>query len=458
MANALDSIFKPKSVAVIGASRTPGKIGYEILRNIKEYGYKGKIYPVNPAAEEILDIKCYHSVLDVPGTIDLAIISIPAKFVPPVIDQLAEKDTKAAVVISSGFSEVGNKELEEDLIKRARRAGIRIIGPNVFGVLYSPTRLNATFGPKDVRPGSIAFITQSGALGIALMGWTVTEKIGLSAVVSVGNKADIDDSDLLSWFRNDENTRVVLIYMEGVSDGRKFMQEARLTTQFKPIIVLKAGRSKRGMAAASSHTGSIAGSDVVYSASFKQAGVLRAENLEQAFDWAVAFSAHKIPRGKRTVIITNGGGVGVMATDSCEASGLEVIDPPEDLKREFKRYMPEFGSAKNPIDLTGMATYKEFEGALRSAVKHKSVDCIITLYCETAVSDPIKIAEMIKKVFDSSYKPITVAMIGGEKVSKAMALLKEEEVPVYPDTERAVSAMAALVRWSERRSLSNHVR
>jgi len=452
MTEALESVFKPKSVAIIGASRSPGKIGYEILRNIKEYGYKGKIYPVNPAADEILDIKCYHSVLDVPGTIDLAIISIPAKFVPPVIDQLAEKGIKAAVVISSGFSEVGNKELEEDLIRRARRAGIRIIGPNVFGVLYSPTRLNATFGPRDVRPGNIAFITQSGALGIALMGWTVTEKIGLSAVVSVGNKADIDDSDLLSWFRKDENTNVVLIYMEGIADGRKFMQEARLTTQFKPIIVLKAGRSKKGMAAASSHTGSMAGSDVVYSASFKQAGVLRAENLEQAFDWALAFSALRIPKGRRVVIVTNGGGVGVMATDSCEAAGLEVFDPPEDLRKEFKRYMPEFGSTKNPIDLTGMATHEEFRGALRTAVKHKAVDCIIALYCETAVSDPIKIAEVVTEVFHTSNKPITVTMIGGEKVSQAMALLKEHGVPAYPDTERAVSAMAALIRWAERRS------
>jgi len=452
MTETLDSIFKPKSVAIIGASRSPGKIGYEILRNIKEYGYKGKIYPVNPAAEEILDIKCYHSVLDVPGTIDLAIISIPARFVPPIIDQLAKKGTRAAVVISSGFSEVGNKELEEDLIQRARKAGIRIVGPNVFGVLYSPTRLNATFGPRDVRPGNIAFITQSGALGIALMGWTVTEKIGLSAVVSVGNKADIDDSDLLSWFRKDENTNVVLIYMEGIADGRKFMREAQLTTQFKPIIVLKAGRSKKGMAAASSHTGSMAGSDVVYSASFKQAGVLRAENLEQAFDWALAFSALKIPKGRKVVIVTNGGGVGVMATDSCEAAGLEVFDPPEDLKREFKRYMPEFGSAKNPVDLTGMATHEEFRGALRTAIKHKAVDCIIALYCETAVSDPINIAEVVAEVFQVSDKPITVTMIGGENVNKAMAFLKEHGVPAYPDTERAVSAMAALVRWAERRS------
>ncbi|RLG40092.1 MAG: acetyl CoA synthetase [Thermoproteota archaeon] len=453
MNDALNSVFRPKSVAIVGASRFPGKIGYEILRNLKEYGYKGKIYPVNPAADKILGIKCYHNVLEVPGSIDLAIISIPAKFVPPVIDQLAEKGTKAAVVISSGFSEVGNRELEEDLIRRARRGGIRIIGPNVFGVLYSPTRLNATFGPRDVRPGKIAFITQSGALGIALMGWTVTEKIGLSAVVSVGNKADVDDADLLSWFREDENTKVVLIYMEGVVDGRRFLKEARLTTKVKPIIVLKAGRSKKGMAAASSHTGSMAGADVVYSASFKQAGVLRAENLEQAFDWAIAFSAERFPKGNKVVIITNGGGVGVMATDSCEAAGLEVFDPPEDLKREFKKYMPEFGSAKNPIDLTGMATHEEFRGAMRSAIKHKAVDCIIALYCETAVSDPIKIAEVIKEVFDLSNKPITATMIGGERVNEAMAFLKENGVPVYPDTERAVSAMAALVRWMERRSL-----
>ncbi len=439
-------------MAIVGASRSPGKVGHEILRNIKEYGFRGKIYPVNPAAEEILGMKCYHSVSEVPGSIDLAIISIPARFVPEVIDQLAQKETKVAVVISSGFSEVGNKELEEELIRRAKRAGIRIIGPNVFGLFYSPTRLNATFGPRDVRPGNIAFITQSGALGIALMGWTVTEKIGLSAVVSVGNKADVDDSDLLRWFRKDENTNVVLIYMEGISDGRKFMKEARLTTPIKPVIVLKAGRSEKGMKAASSHTGSMAGSDVVYSASFKQAGILRADNLEEAFDWAIAFSASKVPKGKRVVIITNGGGVGVMATDFCEELGLDVFDPPEDLKREFKKYMPEFGSAKNPIDLTGMATHEEFGGALRTAIKHKAVDCIITLYCETAVSDPMRIAEVIGGIFKLSDKPITVTMIGGEDVSKAIGFLREQGVPVYPDTERAVSAMGALVRWAEIRS------
>ncbi|MCS7374359.1 MAG: CoA-binding protein, partial [archaeon GB-1845-036] len=263
-------MFNPRGVAIIGASRKPGKIGHEILKNIIEYGYKGEIYPINPKADEILGKKVYKSILEVPGTVDLAIIVIPAKFVAEVLEECGKKGVKAVAVISSGFGEVGKHDMEEEIVEISKKYGMRLLGPNIFGLFYAPTQLNATFGPKDILQGNIAFITQSGALGIALMGWTILENIGLSAIVSVGNKADIDDDDLLEYFSKDEKTKIILIYMEGVKNGPKFIKIAKEVTKNKPIIVLKAGRSKRGAMAAASHTGSLAGSDTIYSAAFKQ--------------------------------------------------------------------------------------------------------------------------------------------------------------------------------------------
>ncbi|RLG48315.1 MAG: acetyl CoA synthetase, partial [Thermoproteota archaeon] len=300
----LRALFKPESVAVVGASAVPGRIGHAIMKNILEYGFSGVVYPVNPKYDEVMGLRCYHSVEELPGPVDMAVIAIPARLVPGVVAVLGEKGRRVAVAISSGFGEVGNRGLEEELVERARRRGMRVLGPNIFGVFYAPSRLNATFGPRDVIPGSIAFITQSGALGIALMGWTITEGIGLSALVSVGNKADIDDDDLIETLGEDESTRVIVIYMEGVRDGRRFMEAASRVSRVKPIIVVKAGRSERGRRAASSHTGALAGSDEVYSSAFRQAGVLRAGNVQEAFDWALAFSSGRTPRGDSVVIVT----------------------------------------------------------------------------------------------------------------------------------------------------------
>ncbi|HDI86536.1 MAG TPA: acetyl CoA synthetase [Candidatus Korarchaeota archaeon] len=447
---ALDALFRPSSIAVIGASRTPGKIGHEILKNLVEYGYQGRVYPVNPKADEILGLRCYHSVSEIPGTVDLGVVSIPAKYVLDAIDELGEKGTRAVAVISSGFSEVGERELEEELVRRAHERGMRVLGPNISGVVYTPARMNATFGPTKVLPGSIAFITQAGALGIALMGWTITERIGLSAVVSVGNKSDIEDSDLLLWLSEDEDTDVILVYMEGVKEGRRFMEVARRVTPKKPVIVLKAGRSARGSMAASSHTGSLAGMDAVYESVFKQTGILRAYSVEQAFDWARAFASKRIPRGTRTVIVTNGGGAGVLATDAAELSGLDLIDPPEDLKGTFRSYMPPFGSPKNPVDLTGQAAEPEFEGAVRAALEHESVDNVIVLYCETAVTDPEGIARAVLRAAEGTDKPIAAMLMGGERSERAADLLNSRGIPAFPTPERTVGAVAAMVEWWKR--------
>ncbi len=445
----LKALLNPRSIAIIGASRQPGKIGYEILRNLKEYGYKGKIFPVNPKANEILGFKCYPSVLDIPDPVDVAIVSVPAQLVPKVIEDCGKKGVKVAIIISSGFKEVGNVELEEQVVNIAKKYGVRIIGPNVFGYVYTPAKINATFGPRDVLPGHIAFVTQSGALGIALMGWTIYEKIGLSALIPMGNKADVDDADALELLAEDEHTRVILIYMEGVKDGRRFIEVARKVSLQKPIIVIKSGRSEKGAKAAASHTGSLAGQDKIYDAAFKQAGIVRAITIQEAFDYAIAFSALPEPQGENVVIITNGGGVGVMTTDACEDYGLNVYELPEDLQAKFRECMPPFGSPKNPVDLTGQADEESYRKALKIALEDDRIHSIIVLLCETAVLDPHKVADVIIEEYKKSgrKKPLVVSFVGGVRSQEALAKLKENGIPAFPIPERAVAALAAMYKW-----------
>lgn len=445
-------LFNPRSIAVIGASRDPKKIGYQILKNIIEYGFPGKVYPVNPKAEEILGLKCYKSVLDIPDEVDVAVISIPAQHVLPVVEECGKKGVKALIVISAGFGEVGNVELERKLVETARKYGMRILGPNIFGLFYAPARLNATFGPKDVIPGNIAFVSQSGALGIALMGWTIAKGIALSAVVSMGNKADIDDSDVLEYFEQDPNTKVILIYMEGIRPGlgRRFVEVARRVSRKKPIIVIKAGRTERGAAAAASHTGALAGTDAIYDAAFKQAGVLRAEGFEEAFDWAKALSMLPPPRGETVVIITNGGGAGVMATDAAVQAGLKLPELPPDLQDKFRKYMPPFGSPRNPVDLTGQASEEAYKGALLEAFSDPRIHGIILLYCQTAITDPEVLADKIIEAWNQApeKKPIVTSFIGGVECDRAMQKLEKAGIPAYPSPERAARALAAVFRWA----------
>ncbi len=440
----MEFFFRPRSVAVIGASHHPGKIGYQILKNILSFGYSGKVYPVNPKGGEILGKKVYKSVDEVPGDVDLAVVAVPAKFVPDVLEACGRKGVKGVAIISSGFREVGNEELEERIVSIAKKYGMRILGPNIFGVAYVPERLNATFGPEKIKKGKIALISQSGALGIALMGWTQTEEVGLSAIVSVGNKADVSDEDLLDFFAKDENTRVIVIYMEGVHDGRAFMDAVRRNP--KPIVVIKAGRSERGAKAASSHTGSLAGSDLVYSGAFEQVGVIRARTVRDAFVLARALAELAEPRGENTVIITNGGGIGVLATDAAEAEGVRLYDGPD--LAAFMEAMPPFGSFRNPVDITGMADPSMYVKALEIAQENPKIHSIALLYCETAVCDPIELAEGIKRTYDGR-KPLVVAMVGGEKTEEAIRRLNEAGIPAYDSPEDAIRALGGIYLWKK---------
>ncbi len=449
----LERLFSPKSVAVIGASKNPKKIGYELVRNIVTGGYEGRIFPINLEGADVMGIKSYTSLRLVPGEVDLAVVAVPAVYVADVLEECGQKGVKAAIVISSGFREIGNTELEEKILGVARRHGIRVLGPNVFGLYYAPSRLNATFGLSQVFPGNIAFITQSGALGVAMMGWTNLYRIGVSAVVSMGNKADIDEADVLDYLAG-EGTKGVLVYMEGVRDGRRLLSSLKGITMKKPVVVLKSGRTSQGAAAAASHTGSLAGSDAIYDSAFRQGGALRASDFAQAFDWIKLMTMQPRPPNENCVIITNGGGVAVMATDAAEESGVRIWPVPGDLQEEFKKLMPVFGNFRNPIDLTGQAYEDSYYKAVELSLREPRIGSVIVLYCQTAITDPASIANAIADACESVRpdKPLLASFVGGYPCEEAMRKLEERSIPAYPIPERAVSSLAAYYRWSRYRA------
>ncbi len=442
--NNLDVIFKPKSIAIVGASRDPKAIGHQCLKNLIESGYEGKIYPINPKADEIEGLKCYHSILDIPDKVDLALIVVPAKYVPAVTEDCGKKGVKGLVIIASGFSEVGRRDLEDEVVHIARKYGMRILGPNVVGVMNNPLKANASFGPYLPYPGNAALISQSGALLIAMDARTWIDKVGISHMISIGNMADLNFGDLIEYFNGDPDTKVISLYMEGVKDGRKFLRTAKNSK--KPIVALKAGVSQRGAAAAASHTGSLAGSVKIYDAAFKQGHVIKAENLDALFDETMALSLQPPMRGDNLLIITNGGGVGVLATDAAEKYGVPIKDAPDDLKLLMRKSMPEFGSPKNPVDLTGMADRPQYEGSIKDAMKHPWVDGVVVLYCETSFTDPQNIAEGIyQAVKDSGVKkPVAVSFVGGERSVNAGVWLIENGIPYYKSPDAAVRAITAL--------------
>lgn len=439
-------LFEPRSIAIIGASHESKKIGYQVLENIISGGFKGDVYPLNPKGGEILGKKVYASMVDVPKDVDVAVITIPAKFVYDSVVECKKKNVKYLVIITAGFSEIGNNSEEKKIVDFARANGMRVLGPNIFGVYSSSAHLNATFGPKDIRTGNVAIVTQSGAIGIAMTGKTKVENIGLSAIISVGNKADIDEGDLLEYLITHDETKIILMYMEGVRGGERFVELLRRATAKKPVVVIKSGRSKRGAQAAASHTGSLAGADEVFDDIVRQCGVVRAESIDEALNWCKFLSSTSMPKGENTVIITNGGGVGVLAADACEKYGVNLCDDVAGLKEAFAKVMPEFGSAKNPVDLTGGASAEDYNKALLTGAKDKMIDSVICLGCETASFDADMFARTVETVYKKyeNVKPITFAVFGGEKIENCIGVLRKKDIPIYPDVYEAVSPLGAL--------------
>ena len=442
----LKKIFNPKSVAIVGASSEPGKIGYQILNNIIQNGYKGKVYPINKKASEILGVKCYANLAECPTDVDFVVVAVPAPMVEGVLKECGEKKVRGAVIITSGFSEIGRKKEEQALKDVADKYDIALFGPNTFGFVYTPSNLNASFGPQNVSPGKVAFISQSGALGISLMGWTMMEKIGLAAVVSLGNKVDIGEKELIEYFNDDPNVRVILIYMEGIKDGRQFMT----TKVKKPIVIIKSGTSTRGAQAAASHTGSLSGSDSIYSAAFNQLGMIRTRTFSQAFATASILSLSE-PQGENTLIITNGGGIGVNATDECEEFGVKLMDDQSWLEEKFRPSMPEYGSTKNPIDVTGGGGKEGYKKAVRVALTEDRIHSVIVLYCETAVLDPVDVAKLIIDEYNAvkRNKPLIVTMVGGERSRQAIQTLNENQIPAMAEVRQAAIGLKALYNWKE---------
>ncbi len=451
---ALNALLKPKSIAVVGASATPGKIGYTVIKNLLDSEFEGKIYPINPTADEILGLKVYPSVKDIPGKVEAAIITIPAKLVLSVIDDLGQKGVKGMMVITSGFSEIGEKELELELVRRSNAYGMRVLGPNIVGVLSNSGKMNGSFAPMLPLPGKASLVSQSGALLIAIDMATFTRNIGFDKLISNGNMADVDFADTIDWLDQDPDTQCISLYIEGFKDGRRFIDSARKAS--KPIIALKAGVSEHGAAAAASHTGSLAGAVKVYGAAFQQAGVVQAADLNDLFNRTLALSLQPPMNGDNLLVLTNGGGVGVLATDAAERSGIPLKFAPPDVQAELKKHMPEFGSAKNPVDMTGMAGNEWYYKTVKFSFSHPWVDGLAVLYCETAITNPQEIAESIKRAIDESGikdKPITVSFVGGQRSDDAMRWLVENGLPAYGAPDLAVNALGALREYARLREM-----
>jgi len=445
----MSRLFKPASVAVIGASSNPGKIGHMLVRNIRNSSFEGDVYPVNPGGGEILGYPVCKSIEELPSGTDVALIAVPAALVLDSVTSLGKKETGFLVIISSGFSEVGETALERAVVAEAKKYGMRILGPNIFGIYASAVGLNATFGAGDVLAGRVSLITQSGALGVAMMGRAVIDRIGLANIVSVGNKADIDDVDLIEYFAEDETTKSVLIYMEGTRRGRELVRTARKILPKKAIVLLKSGRTSAGIQAASSHTGAMAGSDRVFDAAARQCGIQRADDIAEAFNKIRVLSTQPPPTGKGAVIITNGGGVGVMAADAAERFQVSLFSDQAVLEKTFRDAVPSFGSTKNPVDITGQGGLPEYEKALTAAFEEERIGSIIGLLCETADTEPGAVASSIKTIFTSygGRKPAVFAFIGGEKSAQIVKNLNESGISSYDLPEDAVSSLGALYRW-----------
>jgi acetyl coenzyme A synthetase (ADP forming)-like protein len=444
----LSSIFEPESIAVIGASNNETKWGGRILKNILS-GFKGNIYPVNPGEKEVQGVTSYPSVLDIPDEVEMAVIAVPAQLVLNIAEECGKKGVKGLVVVSAGFSETGNagSEHEQKLVSIVREYGMRMIGPNTLGIVNAQANLNATVIGRLPRSGSISFITQSGTLGLAIAEWTIDMGLGLCKVISTGNKADTDDVDLIEYLDKDPSTGVIAVYAEGIKRGRKFLEAARRTR--KPIIAIKTGRSGRGAKAVFSHTGSIAGSDEVYSAAFRQAGILRVDTIDEVFDAALAFSCQPLPKGNNVAILSNGGGASIVATDECEKHGLNIVDLDDDTKEKIKKVIPKFASCSNPIDTAGASSYRVYLDVIEAALLDQNVDALIVIYVHTLMTDAIPPAEAVVEAKLKNKKPIIACWMGGAGTEKGVEILKSGCLPNYSVPERAVKALAALIRHME---------
>ncbi len=446
----LEAFLKPSSVAVIGASREPGKVGHDVMANILKSGYAGKVFPVNPNAAEIEGLRCYRSILDIPEPVDLTVVAIPAPLVPEVALESGKKGVKGLVVISAGFREIGPDGLmrEARLLETCQRYGMRLLGPNCLGLINTCLPINASFASSMALRGNIAFISQSGALATSVLSWSLTEKVGFTMFVSLGNRADLDETDFLEAAVEDAETRVILVYMEGVGDGKKFMRVVPSLTRKKPIIVVKSGTSNAGARAISSHTGSLAGSDFVYETAFKQAGVIRAPTTEELFDLAEAFSTQPVPEGPNVAVVTNAGGPGILATDALDRHGAKLAPIGPELDATLRTGLPTAAGYHNPVDVLGDAAADRYRFALQTLLASSDIHAALVVLTPQAMTQPTETAQAVadlKRMFPS--KPLVAAFLGGNELLEAVELLKRAGVPNYRFPERAAYALSQLIAY-----------
>jgi acetyltransferase len=447
----LDKIFDSKSIAVVGASDKEGSVGYTLIKNLTELGYKGKVYPVNIRKKEILGFKAYQTVDQLPETVDLAIIATPAKTVPDVVEQCGKAGIIGIIIISAGFKEVGpeGKALEERILEIKKKYNLRIIGPNCLGIIRPSIHLNATFGTKMPKPGNIAFISQSGALCTAILDWAIHESIGFSNFVSVGSMIDVDFGDLIDYFGTDPKTRSILMYIEGITDARKFMSAAKHFARTKPVIVVKAGKFGESAKAASSHTGSLTGEDMTYDAAFKRAGIVRVEEIADLFNSAEVLGTQPLPRGPNLAIITNAGGPGVMATDALIARGGKLAKLNQKTMDTLNKILPPYWSKGNPVDILGDAKADRYKAVVKACLDDKNVDGLLIIYTPQGVANPAEIAKTIAKLRKSrgSHKTILTSFMGHEEVEEANRILNENDIPTYSTPEQAVKTYMYMYQY-----------
>jgi len=459
----LEAFFEPKSVAVIGASSNPTKLGHAVLKNLIEGGYaqQGNVYPINPKAEEILGYPAHPSVLDVPGDIDLAVIVIPYPFVPDALRTCGEKGIPAAIVISAGFREAGMEglEREHELIAIGKEYGIRLIGPNCLGVIDMFTPLNASFAAGSPPAGPMAFMSQSGALGTAVLDIALAGRLGLSKFVSLGNKADVSEIDLLQAWVDNENTRVIMMYIEGLPNGHEFIKVARQITKKMPVIAIKSGVTQSGSRAVSSHTGSLAGSEQAYQAAFRQAGILRADTMESLFDMALSIGYQPPLPGDRIAIITNAGGPGILATDALERFNLTMARFEYETIHALENYLPDAASAANPVDVLGDARADRYRFALETVSNDPNVDGLLVVLTPQAMTEIDATAQAVGELSQETNKPILACFMGEASIESGIDILTGFNVPNYPFPERAARAFHAMAddRDTRNRSLPEFI-
>jgi acetyltransferase len=445
----LESLFEPKSIAIVGASRTPGKVGHDVVENLLSSGYQGQILPINPQAKEILGIPCHPDLRSAPVTPELVLIAVPAARVVAAVEQAARAGAGTVVVLSAGFKELGGEGAtwETQMAAICRQNRIRLLGPNCLGVINTAHHMNATFTRAYPDVGSIAVVSQSGALCVSILDWARTCGLGISKVVSLGNKADLSEVDFLRALGDDEQTRAIAGYLESVNDGEEFLEAAEQTAMRKPVVLLKVGLSEAGARAAASHTGSLAGADLAYGAAFKRSGVVRADSLESLFDYTAALAMQPLPKGNRVTVIANAGGPGVMTVDAAGLASLEVAPLTDETRAQLRAALPPAAALGNPIDVLGDASPELFGTAFRIVQADPTTDAIIVVVTPQNMTRPLEVADRLAEANDGS-KPVLTAFLGGDSMAKARAALMRYHIPDYGGPERAVGALKAMCDYA----------